>query len=241
MARFLGTADLCLLEAIFEGLPDCPFFVKDAGLRYIAANPAMLRLIRRRSMADIIGFRASDLFPDHLAARYETLDRQLLTTCQPIHDRLEQTVDGIWLLFGRIPVRDHAGACVGLIATAQRMRAGDPAHMVYRRLAQAADLLETRFDQPLALQDLAAQARISPSQLARDFQRAFGMTPGTFLHKRRIEHAIALLAEDLSISEIAHRCGYADHSAFTRRFRAITGLVPTAYRFQMNAKRDISG
>ncbi|WP_430388313.1 helix-turn-helix domain-containing protein [Blastomonas fulva] len=241
MARFLGTADLDLLEAIFEGLPDCPFFVKDSGLRYIAANPAMLRLIRRRSLGDIIGLRASDLFPDHLAARYEALDRQLLATGQPIHDRLEQTVDGIWLLFARIPVRDRNGACVGLIATAQRMRAGDPAHIVYQRLAQSAEMLEDRFDQPLALRHLAELARISPSQLERDFQRSFGMTPSTFLHKRRIEHAIGLLARGLSITEIAHRCGYADHSAFTRRFRSVTGLAPTAYRTAMNDKRVKSG
>jgi AraC-like DNA-binding protein len=33
-----------------------------------------------------------------------------------------------------------------------------------------------------------------------------------------------------SIAEIAHACGYADHSAFTRQFRATTGLSPSELR-----------
>ena len=35
---------------------------------------------------------------------------------------------------------------------------------------------------------------------------------------------------DLPITEIALRCGYTDHSAFSRQFRALTSLAPSQYR-----------
>ena len=34
----------------------------------------------------------------------------------------------------------------------------------------------------------------------------------------------------VGISDVAQACGYSDHSAFTRQFRATVGLTPTAFR-----------
>jgi AraC-like DNA-binding protein len=39
-----------------------------------------------------------------------------------------------------------------------------------------------------------------------------------------------LLKSDASVAEIALNCGFADHSAFTRAFRAVTGHSPSEYR-----------
>ena len=39
------------------------------------------------------------------------------------------------------------------------------------------------------------------------------------IHKVRLEHAHYLLDTGVTITEIAMRCGYADHSAFTRQFK----------------------
>jgi AraC-like DNA-binding protein len=36
------------------------------------------------------------------------------------------------------------------------------------------------------------------------------------------------------VSSIAHACGYADHSAFTRRFVQAVGTTPSKYRRQSN-------
>jgi AraC-like DNA-binding protein len=51
------------------------------------------------------------------------------------------------------------------------------------------------------------------------------------IHKARLEEASRLLLDhDLPITEIALRCGYTDHSAFSRQFRALTSLSPSQYR-----------
>jgi AraC-like DNA-binding protein len=48
--------------------------------------------------------------------------------------------------------------------------------------------------------------------------------------KTRLEAASRMLAGDSSVSDIAQACGYADHSAFTRQFRATVGVTPSEYR-----------
>jgi AraC-like DNA-binding protein len=57
------------------------------------------------------------------------------------------------------------------------------------------------------------------------------MTPVQLLAQTRLNAAIRLLSTtDASITEVAHTCGYADHSAFSRQFRASVGITPTEYR-----------
>ena len=51
------------------------------------------------------------------------------------------------------------------------------------------------------------------------------------INKARLDEGSRLLLHtELPITEIALRCGYTDHSAFSRQFRALTGLSPSQYR-----------
>ncbi len=62
-------------------------------------------------------------------------------------------------------------------------------------------------------------------------RRLFGLTPSQFIAKTRIAAASRLLREtDQSVADIALACGFYDHSAFTRTFRAMTGVTPTQFR-----------
>ncbi|GAM99027.1 transcriptional regulator of AraC family [alpha proteobacterium U9-1i] len=240
MTRMLGTADLALLEAMFDALTECPFFMKDRQLRYVAANPAMARLCGVRHPEELIGRHASDVFSAPLARKYEAWDKAVLDTGRAQRNRLAVAappgVAPSWLLFSRLPVHSATGAVVGVAATARRLRPHDSAILTSHRLKLVVDRIQRRFTEPLNLTKLAALARISPSQLERDFVRLFGMTPQDFLTNVRMEHALALLDQNLSIAEIAYRCGYADQSAFTRRFRLTIGATPREYRARQEGK-----
>ena len=49
--------------------------------------------------------------------------------------------------------------------------------------------------------------------------------------KTRVDAASRLLrGSALTVAAIAQACGYADHSAFTRQFKATVGLTPRAFR-----------
>lgn len=84
---------------------------------------------------------------------------------------------------------------------------------------------------PVALEQLAAAAGVSVSTLCRAFQRRFGLGPVAALERLRLARAEPLLwMSNLSLQAIAVQCGFADAYHFSRRFRAVYGVAPSAFR-----------
>jgi len=84
---------------------------------------------------------------------------------------------------------------------------------------------------PLALRELAAAACVSPSYLSRIFRKQYGCGPSAALELVRLERARTMLARsNLTISQVASACGFADPLYFSRRFRATHGIAPSAFR-----------
>lgn len=244
----IGTMTALLPEPLAAVLPplfdrlDVPFFLKDARLVYVAANPAMARLCGFGDPAALIGRRALDLFPRAEAERFEALDRDVMLSGRPLHDRLEHVAAGrgrpAWLLYSRVPVRDAGGQIAGVAASARRLTEDDAKGPRFARLAAAVAWLDAHLAQPLDLAALAAVAGVSPAQVERDFRTAFGMPPRRFQHKLRIDRACAALDGAGSVADIALACGFSDQSAFTRRFRSIAGCTPTAWRQRRRSTQD---
>lgn len=234
MPRQIGSLDLELLEQLFEGLPEVPFFVKDTKLRYVAANPAMARLCGVRQPAQVLGKRAQDFFPPEFSRRYEAFDQQVMDTGKPIANRLDLAVSAgaqpLWLLFTRIPVRGSHGEVLGVAASARRFQSIARTDPIYRRISRVISHIQTEFAEPLRLTELAEVARTSVSQLERDFANLFGATPHAVLTKIRINRALELLSGGMTISAIALECGFSGQSAFARVFREAVGASPRAYR-----------
>jgi len=87
--------------------------------------------------------------------------------------------------------------------------------------------------QPLALPVLARRFGMSDSRLSRFFLHATGQTLSDFVNGLRIDLACRLLHEtDHYAGRIAREVGYRSVAAFNRRFVAVTGVTPTAYRCQ---------
>ena len=62
-------------------------------------------------------------------------------------------------------------------------------------------------------------------------KRIFRVTPVQLLTKVRLEAAAGMLAAgDSTIADVAHACGYSDHSAFCRQFKATVDMTPTEFR-----------
>lgn len=230
-----------LVEALFDHLPRAPFFVKDLALRYVSANTAMVRLCGLTRREDLIGKSAADFFTPELAAHYEEQDRLVLATGKPIKDRLEMTMrngaHAEWLLYSRWPVLGANSAVVGVAATSRNLESPDRRHPTYQRLADVVQQMQQNFASSLRLPDLAERAQISVSQLERDFFGVFGMSPNRYISKLRVEAALERLQTDEPIASIAQACGYADQSAFTRRFTESVGMPPSAYRKTLEIKQ----
>lgn len=91
-------------------------------------------------------------------------------------------------------------------------------------------------DRPHKLSEYAQQFQMRPEQLGKKFFRQTGELFSHYVRRRRIETACRLLLEtELSVSNIAEKCGYEDEKSFRAAFKTVTGTTPRAYR-QQNEK-----
>lgn len=83
----------------------------------------------------------------------------------------------------------------------------------------------------LSTAELARRFHLSVSYFNKLFKLHTGCTPHQFQTLQRINAAKALLSENqLPITEISMRLGYGELAYFSRSFRSVTGLSPSAYR-----------
>ena len=101
------------------------------------------------------------------------------------------------------------------------------------RLEMVRAHLHRHVAEPVSLAELAAIAALSPSYLVRAFKAHVGMPPHRYLVGLRIDLARELLLTSaLSITQIAHRVGFASPSHFITRFQAAWGTTPFRFRRQ---------
>lgn len=96
---------------------------------------------------------------------------------------------------------------------------------------RAIGFIHSKYDATLTLDEICNHVGLSKYYFAREFHRISGYTIVSYINLTRCENAKHLLSEsELSILEIAERCGYNDQSYFTRIFKRHTGFSPTQYR-----------
>lgn len=99
------------------------------------------------------------------------------------------------------------------------------------RLRRVRDRIDRDYAQPLDVEALARGAHWSAGHLSREFRRAYGESPYSYLMTRRIERAMALLRRgDLSVTEVCLQVGCSSLGTFTTRFTELVGMSPGVYR-----------
>lgn len=98
-------------------------------------------------------------------------------------------------------------------------------------IANAVSYIENHYDEELSIEMLAQLAAMSSRHFRRTFQSIYNISPLKYITILRIQAAMKLLRDsDLSVTEIALRCGYADANYFSNKFKTETGKNPLAYR-----------
>jgi AraC family transcriptional regulator len=99
------------------------------------------------------------------------------------------------------------------------------------RLSRVIERIEDSIEHGVSLQALADEAALSRTYFAAAFRDATGYSPHRYLTRRRLARARELLQQsDLSLAQIALRCGFSSQAHFTEYFRRDTGTTPRAYR-----------
>ena len=98
-------------------------------------------------------------------------------------------------------------------------------------LERAMRYLEARVDGSIQVAELAAIVQMSASHLSALFRETTGGGPGAFHTSLKMARARALLDTTTStVTEIATAVGYSDPLYFSRHFRRVHGVSPSAYR-----------
>src|SRR5690625_944712 len=102
------------------------------------------------------------------------------------------------------------------------------------------DQIDREYAQPLNVEGLARDAYMSAGHLSREFRRIYQESPYSYLMRRRIERAMALLRfGDLSVTEICFTVGCSSLGTFSTRFTELVGVSPSVYREQSSG--DLAG
>ena len=100
-------------------------------------------------------------------------------------------------------------------------------------LRRVKDRIDRDYAQPLDVEALARGVHMSAGHLSREFKKAYGEAPYSYLMTRRIERAMALLRRgDLSVTEVCFAVGCASLGTFSTRFTELVGMPPSTYRSQ---------
>lgn len=105
--------------------------------------------------------------------------------------------------------------------------------------AQLNAYLTNHFTQPFTVEDACSALGLSRARLYRLCSQLYGCGLSAHVRALRISHAKTLLSDqpELSIGEIAAKCGFGDYNYFIALFSREVGSSPNAYRRQQHANQ----
>lgn len=94
-------------------------------------------------------------------------------------------------------------------------------------------ILDTKFREPLVMEDLAGEIGVSSCHLCHVFSSFYQVSPYAYLTQVRLREASHLLLHThLTVGDIALAVGFSSSSRFCACFRRVYGVTPTQYRHQ---------
>jgi len=90
--------------------------------------------------------------------------------------------------------------------------------------------IETHYAEPLTLHEISRRVGRHPNAVGLIFRRVTGVTVRTYLTRRRLESAAALILHGEKIEAVSMCVGYRSKTSFYRQFKRYFGVTPTEYR-----------
>jgi AraC family transcriptional regulator, melibiose operon regulatory protein len=102
---------------------------------------------------------------------------------------------------------------------------------VIERVQQMTNYINGEFAKPIQVTDVARVSGLHPTNATATFQKVLGQSIAEYLRKRRLNHALKLLADsDMAIIEVAFESGHGSLSRFYDAFQRQVGCTPKDYR-----------
>jgi AraC-like DNA-binding protein len=106
-------------------------------------------------------------------------------------------------------------------------------------MAKTLRFLAENLENEICPAQLAARAGLSLGHFRERFRAETGFTPHAYLTRQRIEAAKLLLAEDVTVTEIARRFGFCSSQHFATVFKKLEGVSPSDFG-RINAGANVN-
>lgn len=189
-------------------------------------------------MPDNTGYVTEIVNDTHIIAVHFTLDKHI-DIRKPQAVRVTDT--RIRVLFERLKQSYDPSGQLGfksmsifyeLLDTLEQMLEKDASRNIPDRICEAYKYMQESFCDPeLSVTGIAEKFGVSGSYLRREFAKAYGKSPLSYLKELRINRARLLLESGYdSIESIARICGFSSTSYFIQSFGKAMGKSPGSYR-----------
>ena len=225
------------LGDLFDSMPGFLYFVKDASFRIVALNKRLADAIEIEDKASILGMTDHDYLPRHLADTYRADDLQVISTGQPLANKVELVSRGRglvdWSTTTKAPLIDSKGKIQGLVGVTRPFQAGISGLAAAGEMGPAIAEMKKHYHEALPVKTLASIVNMSLSTFERKFKSYFSMTPKQYVRHLRVQEACHRLVQTTdTLSRIGGDCGYADQSHFSREFLRVMKETPRHYRMR---------
>src|SRR5687767_99463 len=143
----------------FDHIPGLNYFVKDADSRTMLNNREFAQYPGRPAEEEFVGKRPSEYIPKDLADHYETDDRKVYQTGQPLRNIIEIGFNeqGVpdWIITDKFPIKDARGRVIGIMGTMQRLERRIEALPHLGEVGKAAAFIRENLGRRLHLSDVA--------------------------------------------------------------------------------------
>ena len=103
-----------------------------------------------------------------------------------------------------------------------------------RECAEIKRYIDTNDRESITLDKLAGMAHLNKYYLSHAFQKEYGISPITYLSRRRIEESKYLLGNTShTLAQVSELLGFSSPSYFSQCFRKAEGISPNEYRRQV--------
>ena len=100
-----------------------------------------------------------------------------------------------------------------------------------RKVQNVRRIINSNLEKEISIEELACKVNLNRTTLQKIFKEMYGLTVNEYRTKARLQLAKNLLVStDLSKTEIAGRCGYANASKFSEVFKRNEGVLPKDWR-----------
>lgn len=97
----------------------------------------------------------------------------------------------------------------------------------------ACDYIDENYERGITVAEAASYVFLSQGYFTRAFRDEIGVSPMTYLMKKRIDKACELLENDeIKVSGIASQAGFSSPQRFNVAFKKLMGMTPLEYRKQ---------